>query len=100
MVARLFTTVLALAAAVADAGSVSVYYSSGCTGQVNSYFTGSTPVYCNTQTGSSIGYTLDSACSLIFYTDRTCGNVQRRVASATRGCQNFAGTGGSWKFVC
>ncbi|KAI3390825.1 hypothetical protein diail_8569 [Diaporthe ilicicola] len=98
--ARLIAAVLALTAAGADASSISEYYNKECTGTVNSYFSGSTPNYCNTQTGASIGWTLDKACPLTFYSDKNCQTVAKTIASSKTGCQDFPSTGGSWLFHC
>ncbi|XXH00916.1 hypothetical protein Hte_007267 [Hypoxylon texense] len=102
--ARFFALALALATAV-HGSSISEYWhvptdNQGCTGATNVYLTGSTPTYCNTQQGASIGYTLDKACPLVFYSDINCANAVKTVGSASKGCQNFPGTGGSWKFSC
>lgn len=97
---RLITAVLSLAAAGAHASSISEYFYTQCGGTVNFYFSGSTPTYCNTQQGASIGYTLDKACSLTFYSDGNCKNAVKTIASASKGCQDFPSTGGSWLFHC
>jgi hypothetical protein len=54
----------------------------------------------NTQQGASLGYTLDSACSLTFFSDNNCQRASQNFGSATKGCHDFSGTGGSWQFHC
>jgi hypothetical protein len=54
----------------------------------------------NTQQGASLGYTLDSACSLTFFSDNNCQHASQNFGSATKGCHDFSGTGGSWQFHC
>jgi hypothetical protein len=98
--ARLFATVLA-AAAAAYASSISEYYNPTCGPPVNTEIDGSTPTFCNTQQGASIGYTLDAACTLNIYDGNTCsGDPVQSVPSSPTGCIDFPGTGGSWLFAC
>lgn len=54
----------------------------------------------NTQQGASLGYTLDKACSLTFYSDIYCNLISQQFGSATKGCHDFDGTKGSWRFYC
>lgn len=82
--ARFFiATILALAAAT-QASSVCDYYGKDCGNPCNAQFTGNTPLYCNTQQGASLGYTLDKACSLTFFSDNNCQRVSQTFGSASK----------------
>lgn len=82
--ARYFiATILAIAAST-QASSVCDYYGKDCGAPCNAEFTGNTPLYCNTQQGASLGYTLDKACSLTFYSDNNCQAVSQTFGAATK----------------
>ncbi|KAK7991657.1 hypothetical protein PG988_000451 [Apiospora saccharicola] len=89
-----------MASALVQGSSVCDYYGKQCTQQCNKQQVGNTPSFCNTQQGASFGYTLDSPCTLRLYSDTGCNNVVREVGKADRGCVDFPGTGGSWRFFC
>jgi hypothetical protein len=99
---RAIAVIVALAAAAnVQASSVSEYYYKGCGLPENTEKTGGTPVYCNTQQGASIGYTLDAPCSFYIYSGQQCaGNPVRSYAAATKNCIDFPSTKGSWIFKC
>lgn len=98
MVRISIVVLLTAALGSANASSISIYYNKQCGGTVNSFLAGSTPAYCNTQMGSSIGYTLESACALVFYSDNNCQHQASVVGRASKGRKDFPAA--SWLFHC
>jgi hypothetical protein len=116
--------------ATAQASSVCDYFGKDCGRPCNKQQIGNTPLNCtllstfslhispwsrssyqgspltklcelgNTQQGAALGYTVDKACSLTFYSDNNCQHASQSFGSATKGCHDFSGTGGSWLFHC
>ncbi|CAJ2506452.1 Uu.00g005820.m01.CDS01 [Anthostomella pinea] len=81
-----------------SSGSVSQYFYSNCTGNVNFYGHASTT--CSLQQGASIGYTLSGTCQLLLFSDKACTVGTETIPATLKDCRDFSGTGGSYKFVC